>query len=63
MQSESRSCKAYKQKDNISDLFLDTIPVNCGNCEYWSIRLGRCKDEHRVVAMQTPKEVVAFARY
>jgi hypothetical protein len=42
---ENRSCKAYEQKPDIpADLFINGVPVNCGNCLRWSVEADKCKD-------------------
>ena len=61
---ETRSCKAYKQKNIAADLFYGDIPVNCGNCKLWNGE--KCKDEAKVVAIHKQYEeaaIIGWAQY
>ena len=51
-------CKAYQQLTNIHpDTYIDTIPVNCGNCQTWDTDIERCRDETVALNMNDPKLV------
>lgn len=53
--SDNRSCKAYDQKIILHpDIFINGIPVNCGNCLLWTGE--RCGDEPGALNMNELKE-------
>lgn len=41
-------CSKFKPKNNVAELFFNSIPVACGNCIHWGGK--KCKDEAELLA-------------